>query len=360
MQHILVVDDDPVQVDVVSFLLRRAGFHSTAAFDAASAARLFDDQQPDLVILDVQLGASDGRDLLRRFRKQRPEVLILMLTALDAEDDRVRGLELGADDYLTKPFSPRELIARVQAMLRRGSVEAHEAVLPRRMQLGSVMLDPMTHEVTRAGQPLDLSPTEFRLLRTLMVRPNVLVPTRTLLNEVWGHQDMTARNVLRVTASRLRAKLENDRSTPGLLRTVRGEGLMFREDAPALAAGPVPTDAPVALEVIAELQELLDEPGMQPLRQLKETFDKTAAKHVSTMRTALMTRDAAALSAEAHRLRGSSGSLGAQRVTRVCAVIEERSRAHDLEHVEELLQQLEQELAAFDAAIAPLLGPGSG
>jgi two-component system OmpR family response regulator len=95
-------------------------------------------------------------------------------------------------------------------MLRRGAVEVHEPVLPGRIQLGSVMLDPMTHEVTRAGQRLDLSPTEFRLLRTLMASPNVLVRTRTLLKEVWGHQDTAARNVLRVTASRLRAKLDNN------------------------------------------------------------------------------------------------------------------------------------------------------
>jgi DNA-binding response OmpR family regulator/HPt (histidine-containing phosphotransfer) domain-containing protein len=357
VQRILVVDDDRVQVDVVSFLLRRAGFESTAAFDAATAARLFDDQQPDLVILDVHLGASDGRDLLRRFRKQRPDVRILMLTALGAEDERVRGLELGADDYLSKPFGPRELIARVQAMLRRGSIKSHEPVPPRRMQLGSVMLDPMTHEVTRAGQRLTLSPTEFRLLRSLMASPNVLVPTGTLLKEVWGHQDMTARNVLRVTASRLRAKLENDRSSPRLLHTVAGQGLVFREDTSALAATPAPNDAPVALDVVAELRELADEPGMPPLRQLYQRFGITVTEHMSVLRTALRNRDAAALSQEAHRLRGSSGTLGAQRVMRVCAKIEERSRAADLAQVEELLQQLEQELAVFEAAITPLLGP---
>ena len=360
MQRILVVDDDHVQVDVVSFLLRRAGFESTAAFDGVSAARLFDDHRPDLVILDVHLGDSDGRDLLRQFRNQRPEVLILMLTALNAEDDRVRGLDLGADDYLTKPFSPRELIARVRAMLRRGAVEVHEPVLPGRIQLGSVMLDPMTHEVTRAGQRLDLSPTEFRLLRTLMASPNVLVRTRTLLKEVWGHQDTAARNVLRVTASRLRAKLDNNSTSPGLLRTVPGEGLVFGDDAPAIAAGPAATDAPVALEVIAELQELVDDTGTGPLRQLNETFGAAVEEHLSAMRTALTNRDGAALLAEAHWLRGTSGSLGAQRVTRVCAIIEEWVRAGDLTQMDELLQHLELELDVFEAAIAPLLGPGSG
>ena len=247
-----------------------------------------------------------------------------------------------------------------RAMLRRGAVEVHEPVLPGRIQLGSVMLDPMTHEVTRAGQRLDLSPTEFRLLRTLMASPNVLVRTRTLLKEVWGHQDTAARNVLRVTASRLRAKLDNNSTSPGLLRTVPGEGLVFGDDAPAIAAGPAATDAPVALEVIAELQELVDETGTGPLRQLNETFGAAVEEHLSTMRTALTNRDGAALSAEAHWLRGTSGSLGAQRVTRVCAIIEERVRAGDLTQMDELLQHLELELDVFEAAIAPLLGPGSG
>src|SRR5262245_62009989 len=113
MQRILIVDDDHVQIDVVSFLLRRDGFEPVAAYDAASAVRLFAEKQPDLVILDVNLGDADGRDLLRQFRKDRPRVFILMLTALSAEEDRVDGLELGADDYLTKPFGHRELLARV-------------------------------------------------------------------------------------------------------------------------------------------------------------------------------------------------------------------------------------------------------
>ena len=358
MQRILVVDDDPVQVDVVSFLLRRAGWEGSAATDAVTARRLFEEQHPDLVILDVHLGDDDGRDLLRQFRKERPGVAILMLTALTTEDERVRGLELGADDYLCKPYSHRELIARVRALLRRGTREVREPVQPGRMQVGSVVLDPMTHAVTHRGHPVDVTPTEFRLLQTLMLRSNSLVPLRTLLKEVWGHQDLSAKNVVRVTASRLRAKLDDDVLAPRLVQTVRGEGLMFcgAEPEPARTR-PAATDAPVALDVIADLQELLEESGMQPLEELNQAYTRTAARHVSVMREALARHDAGVLAEEAHKLRGASATLGAQRVSRVCAAIEKQSRAGDMTHIDELLTQLESELSAFEDALTPLLAP---
>jgi DNA-binding response OmpR family regulator/HPt (histidine-containing phosphotransfer) domain-containing protein len=361
MQPILVVDDDRVQIDVVSFLLRRAGFDPITAFDADSARQLFAEQPPLLVILDIQLGQDDGRDLLRQFKQQRPEIPILMLTVLNAEDDRVYGLELGADDYLAKPFGYRELIARVRALLRRGKTEARERALPKRMELGAVVLDPLTHEVSRDGQRVDLSPTEFRLLQTLMERPNELVTTRALLQQVWGHQDMTARNVVRVTASRLRAKLEQDPAHPRFLRTVAGEGLMFRAESPTVSSrhlddlAPSTTEGPVALDVVAELRELMGQVGSQPLQQLNDVFVQSSRNHVVGMRTALGDGDAERLGREAHRLRGASGSVGAQRVARVCAAIEERARADDLAQVNDLLEQLEHELRDFEQAIVPML-----
>ena len=128
MQRILVVDDDRIQVDVVPSCCGAPGSQPATAFDAESARDLFETQPPMLVILDVQLGQADGRDLLRRFKQQRPEIPILMLTVLAAKDDRVYGLELGADDYLAKPFGYRELIARVRALLRRGASEVRERV----------------------------------------------------------------------------------------------------------------------------------------------------------------------------------------------------------------------------------------
>jgi DNA-binding response OmpR family regulator/HPt (histidine-containing phosphotransfer) domain-containing protein len=362
MQRILVVDDDRVQVDVVSFLLRRAGFEPVTAFDAESARDLFLHQQPLLVILDVQLGQADGRDLLRQFKQQRPEIPILMLTVLGAEDDRVYGLELGADDYLAKPFGYRELIARVRALLRRGVGEARERVTPRRLELGPVILNPLTHAVTRDGQPVDVSPTEFRLLQTLMERPNEMVTTRTLLQTVWGHQDMTARNVVRVTASRLRSKLEVDPAHPQFLQTVPGEGLIFRAEPPAppnQAAATAPLGAlpegPVAMDVVAELRELMGQMGNQPLQHLNEVFLQSAQNHMGGMRTAYADGDATELGREAHRLRGASASVGAQRVSGLCGFIEERARTGDLAPVDDLLQQLERELADFEQAIVPML-----
>jgi DNA-binding response OmpR family regulator/HPt (histidine-containing phosphotransfer) domain-containing protein len=354
MQRVLIVDDDHVQVDVVSFLLRRDGFEPVAAYDGASAVRLFTELPPELVILDVHLGDVDGRELLRQFRKQRPKVFILMLTALNTEEDRVHGLELGADDYLTKPYGHRELIARVHALLRRASGEANLPSIPRRTQLGSLVLDPATREATRNGRRLELSPTEFRLLQTLLEHPNEMVPTRTLLKTVWGHQDMTARNVLRVTASRLRAKLQIDPSSPQMLKTVAGEGLMISSDEAPLTR-PGPAEPPIDMDVVSELRELMTEAGGHPLQQLNEVFVSLAEKQTRSMHDAYSRADGEALARDAHRLRGTSASMGARRVTAVCAMIEERSRAGDLDPVAELLVQLEQEMKGYEAAIAPML-----
>jgi DNA-binding response OmpR family regulator/HPt (histidine-containing phosphotransfer) domain-containing protein len=354
MQRILIVDDDHVQVDVVSFLLRREGLEPVAAYDGASAVRLFAEQPPDLVILDVNLGDVDGRELLRQFRKKRPELFILMLTALNAEEDRVLGLELGADDYLAKPFGHRELVARVHALLRRASGDTSQANVSRRMQLGSLVLDPSTHEAARNGRRLDLSPTEFRLLQTLLQHPNEMVPTRTLLKSVWGHQDMTARNVLRVTASRLRSKLQVDPSSPQMLQTVAGEGLMISSDETPLAA-PGPAEPAVDMEVVSELREIMTGVGGQSLQQLNDVFVSLADKHMRSMHDAYSKADGATLANDAHRLRGTSATMGARRVRAVCAMIEDRSRAGDLDPVDGLLVQLENEMAQYEAAIAPLL-----
>jgi DNA-binding response OmpR family regulator/HPt (histidine-containing phosphotransfer) domain-containing protein len=368
MRRILVVDDDLVQVDVVSFLLRRAGFEPITELDAASAIRQFEQQQPDLVILDVRLGDADGLDLLRRFRRERPAVPILMLTAVTEEEDKVRGFELGADDYLAKPFGHRELIARVRALLRRGARPAAEAPLPQRVSVGPVMLDPLAHEVTRDGVRIDLTPTEFRLLQSLMARPNAVVPARTLLKEVWGHQDMTARNVLRVTASRLRAKLENTPAAPQLLLTVPGEGLMLRATEPATGSapaprppGPEPAEAmpepgePIAMEALAGLGVLDDPDGVEALRQVVEAFEKSAPRRVEVMQEALAGQDAATVAAEAHTLKGSSGIVGAQRVADLCAQLESRARRGDLTGAAERLERVLRELSAYEAAIGPVL-----
>ena len=233
--------------------------------------------------------------------------------------------------------------------------------MPQRLELGTVVLNPLTHEVSRDGQLLDLSPTEFRLLQTLMERPNQLVSTRTLLQEVWGHTDMTARNVVRVTASRLRAKLEVDPSHPQYLQTVSGEGLIFRGEPPrppitsARVAGPSVELRPVALDVVAELRELMGQMGTQPLQHLNDVFQQSSQNHLQGMRAALEEGDAEDLGREARSLRGASGSLGAQRMARVCATIEEQARAGDLGARGRLAAELEREMADFQEAIVPLL-----
>lgn len=375
MQLILIVDDDPVQVDVVSFLLRRAGFEPVPAFDAEMAARLFEERQPDLVILDVRLGEADGLEVLQRFRRLRPKVPILMLTAVNAEEDRVHGLELGADDYLPKPFGQRELVARVRAMLRRGSLATSTAAQAGRLAVGYLVLDPSLHEVTLAGRRLDLTPTEFRLLQSLMAQPNTVVQARTLLKEVWGHEDMSAKNVLRVTASRLRAKLEADPAHPQVLETVRGEGLRLKtgatlhdeqESAPEGSDAAFGTDtspdvevAPIAMETIADLRTLYGDDGEDALRHLVELFQAAAPRRLSAMRETLEQRDAEVLARQGHTLKGSSSMVGAQRVARVSSDIEKAGRDGDLEVVAALLDRVENELAVFDQAVRTLLAEGS-
>jgi DNA-binding response OmpR family regulator len=215
--------------------LRRAGFDPVAAHDAGSAKRQFEERSPELVVLDINLGGSSGLDVLRELRRQS-SVPVIMLTALDSEEDKVRGLETGADDYLTKPFSHRELIARIRAQLRRSGQEwAARRVPETRLEVGSVTLDLAEHSVKRAGQLVSLTVTEFRLLHCLMINAGSVVPTATLLKQVWGYQDPGASDVVRVTVHRLRRKLEPDPGRPHLLHTIPGVGVLMKADEPAPA-----------------------------------------------------------------------------------------------------------------------------
>src|SRR5438874_7859418 len=163
--RILLVDDDRELIDLLAFALKRAGLEPIAAHDARAAVRIFEERQPDLVVLDINLGASSGLDVLKELRR-RSQLPVIMLTALDSEEDKVRGLEAGADDYLTKPFSHRELIARIRAQLRRSGQEwPVRRVTPEiRLEVGSITLDLAEHSVTKAGQQVSLTVTEFRLL----------------------------------------------------------------------------------------------------------------------------------------------------------------------------------------------------
>jgi DNA-binding response OmpR family regulator len=226
--RILLVDDDRELIDLLAFALKRAGLDPEAAHDRTSALRLFDERKPDLVVLDINLGASSGLDVLKELRK-RSSLPVIMLTALDSEEDKVRGLEAGADDYLTKPFSHRELIARIRAQLRRSGQAWPTRKAPEtRLEVGSITLDLAEHSVTKAGQQVSLTVTEFRLLHCLMSNAGRVVATSDLLKQVWGYQDPGGSDVVRVTVHRLRRKLEQDPARPHLLHTIPGVGVLLK------------------------------------------------------------------------------------------------------------------------------------
>jgi len=223
--HILLVDDDRELIDLLAFALKRAGLDPIGAHDAVTAMRLFEARNPDLVVLDINLGASSGLEVLKDLRR-RSQLPVILLTALDSEEDKIRGLEAGADDYLTKPFSHRELIARIRAQLRRSGLERSVRRAPEtRLHVGSITLDLAEHSVTKSGQPLSLTVTEFRLLHCLMTNAGAVVPTGTLLKQVWGYNDPGGSDVVRVTVHRLRRKLEEDPARPQLLHTIPGVGV---------------------------------------------------------------------------------------------------------------------------------------
>jgi len=226
--RVLLVDDDRELIDLLAFALKRAGLEPVAAYDRTSALRLFEERQPDLVVLDINLGTSSGLDVLKDLRR-RSSLPVIMLTALDSEEDKVRGLEAGADDYLTKPFSHRELIARIRAQLRRSGQEWPARRPPEtRLEVGAITLDLSEHSVTKAGQPVSLTVTEFRLLHCLMSNAGRVVPTGDLLKQVWGYQDPGGSDVVRVTVHRLRRKLEQDPARPHLLHTIPGVGVLLK------------------------------------------------------------------------------------------------------------------------------------
>jgi two-component system, OmpR family, response regulator RegX3 len=230
-RKILLVDDDADILDLLVYIVGRTGMTALPAQDPSAAIALFEKETPDLAIVDVTLGVFSGFDLVRDLRS-RAGIPIILLTARTSEDDRVLGLEAGADDYVGKPFGHRELIARIRAHLRRGP-HLNGAVENRViLRAGPLTLDVAQHAADKEGRVLKLTATEFRLLRCLMDRASTVVPTAALLREVWGYNDPAAREVLRVTLYRLRRKLEDDPTTPRLLHTVPGVGVMLRATAP--------------------------------------------------------------------------------------------------------------------------------
>ncbi|MDR7435007.1 MAG: response regulator transcription factor [Armatimonadota bacterium] len=223
---ILVVDDEPPIVELVRYNLLQEGFEVIAAYDGHEAVEKVRSGQPiDLVILDIMLPFMDGLEVLRILRRES-RIPVLILTAKGGELERVLGLEIGADDYVTKPFSPRELVARVKAILRRtGPAEPARPVV---LRVGDLVLDPTTREVTVEGKPLELTTKEFELLQLLMNHPRRVFTRDMLLERLWGPDYFGSSRTVDMHISRLREKLGDDPSNPRYIVTVRGVGYTLR------------------------------------------------------------------------------------------------------------------------------------
>ena len=226
-ERILVVEDEPAIQELIAVNLRHAGFMPVAAQDAASARRAIDEALPDLVLLDWMLPDRSGIDLAREIRADpRTRALpLIMLTARAQEGDRLSGFEAGADDYVTKPFSPRELLARIRAVLRRAGAPPADADEPPR-EIAGLRVDPAAFRVTGNGRTITLSPTEFRLLLQLMKHPDRVHSRANLLDKVWGDQVFIEERTVDVHIRRLRLALQ-DTGHDRLIDTVRGGGYRF-------------------------------------------------------------------------------------------------------------------------------------
>ena len=223
MTTVLVVDDEPVVREVVVKYLEREGFRTLEAGDGDSARDLLQRDSPGLVVLDVMLPGMDGLELCRWIRS-RSDLPVIMLTARGEEADRIVGLELGADDYVTKPFSPRELAARVRTVLRRSGPSDTKA---ERLSFEALEIDPTTREVRRDGEPLRLTAKEFDLLYFLARHPRQVFSRQQLMESVWGYEAALDTGTVTVHMRRLREKIEPDPSRPRFLETVWGVGYRF-------------------------------------------------------------------------------------------------------------------------------------
>lgn len=223
-KKILIVDDESAIREMVGFALRRSGFEVLEAAEAQEAQTVATDQLPDLILLDWMMPGVSGIDLARRLRREEltRDIPIIMLTARSEEDERIRGLEVGADDYVTKPFSPRELVARINAVMRRASPQSGEDVI----EVEGLKVDPAGHRVTAMGTPVDMGPTEFRLLHFFVTHPDRVYSRGQLLDRVWGGNVYIEERTVDVHIRRLRKAL-SDRGHDRFIQTVRGAGYRF-------------------------------------------------------------------------------------------------------------------------------------
>jgi DNA-binding response OmpR family regulator len=225
---VLIVDDDLDLLRLISFALRQAGYLVIEANDGLKALEVYDREQPELVILDVNLPGLNGFEVCRRIR-ERSATPIMMLTVRGTEEDEVQGLDHGADDYLTKPFSPRSLLARVRALLRRGDSQPGEGeIRDRSINSGDLSLDAENQTVSvKGGAAIRLTNLEFRLMQYLLVNAEHTVTTERLTSHVWGYQGVGDRQALKQLIHRLRRKIEINPAEPQYIATVAGLGYIF-------------------------------------------------------------------------------------------------------------------------------------
>jgi two-component system OmpR family response regulator len=221
--RVLVVDDEPNIADLLAMALRYEGWDIRSAHDGLSAVREARSFKPDAVVLDVMLPDFNGLEVMRRLRDDAPDLPVLFLTAKDAVEDRIAGLTAGGDDYVTKPFSLEEVVARVRGLMRRTSVAASSAAL---LAVGDLTLDEDSHEVTRAGKEISLTATEFELLRFLMRNPRRVLSKAQILDRVWNYDFGGQANVVEIYISYLRKKIDAGRDP--MIHTLRGVGYVLR------------------------------------------------------------------------------------------------------------------------------------
>jgi two-component system alkaline phosphatase synthesis response regulator PhoP len=224
-KRILVVDDDAKTVELVKLYLNRDGYKVITSYDGLEALRIARESRPDLIVLDLMLPGLDGLQVCRTLRAES-DVPIIMLTAKTAEQDRLVGLDLGADDYVTKPFSPKELAARVRAVLRRLPDEAFQRG-PAELTQGRLRISFPRHEAFLAGKPLSLTPIEFRLLGVMMREPEKVFSRAELIDKVFGHDFEGFDRTVDVHIRNLRRKLESDPDHPRFIKTVYGVGYRY-------------------------------------------------------------------------------------------------------------------------------------
>ena len=238
MKKVLLVDDEPSIVTLLAFNLEKDGYEVTTATDGAEGYRLAISNPFDFIILDLMLPSMDGMDICKRLRQEKFDTPIMILTAKDDELEKIIGLELGADDYMTKPFSPREVLARLKALLRRTNkavpAEPVATAQPEptedeteKIEVGEITIFPQLYEVHVAGELIEVTPKEFELLLYMAKRANRILSREQLLNAIWNFDYAGETRIVDVHISHLREKIEKDTKNPQYIRTVRGFGYKF-------------------------------------------------------------------------------------------------------------------------------------